>query len=72
VGDLGSTLEAVVIVVNRELKDDLKKLGRQMQETCVLGIDLLAEELHKLFFNWAILGDWAVSTGTFVAACLLD
>jgi hypothetical protein len=54
VGDLGSTLEAVVILLNRELEDDLKKLGGQMQQTCILGIDLLAEELHELFFNWAI------------------
>ena len=54
VGDFGSTLEAVVIVLNRKLEDDLKKLGRQMQERFVLGIDLLAQELHRLSFSWSI------------------
>jgi len=54
VGDFGSTFEAVVIVLNRKLEDDLKKLGRQMQERFVLGIDLLAQELHKMSFSWLI------------------
>ena len=54
-GDFGSTFEAVVIVLNRKLEDDLKKLGRQMQERFVLGIDLLAQELHKLSFSWLIV-----------------
>ena len=30
VGDFGSTLEAVVIVFNRKLEDDLEELRRQM------------------------------------------
>jgi hypothetical protein len=51
VRDFRSTFEAVVIVLNRKLEDDLKKLRRQMQKIFVLGIDLLAQELHKLSFS---------------------
>jgi hypothetical protein len=43
VGDFGSTFEAIVIVLNRKFEDGLKKLGTQMQERLVLGIDLLAQ-----------------------------
>ena len=53
-GDFGSTFEAVVIVLNRKLEDDLKKLGRQMQERFVLGIDLSTKKSHNLFLNQSI------------------